>query len=103
MSDEIATTFSRRQWLFGFGVVSAALAVVGVVLCFTVPFPTVKLPDGSVSISPWDDRVLFATIALSFLASALGGFGRRLPRILAIASGPVLALLAVAGFIQNHV
>jgi hypothetical protein len=103
MSDQIATISTRRRWLFDLGIASACLAAVGVVFCFTDPFPLVHLPDGASMTNPWDDHVFVATIVVSILASALGAFGRGLSRALLIATGLILVFLTVGGYIQNHV
>jgi len=103
MNDRIGAVAPWRRWLFAAGVVSICLGALGTVICFTVPFPLVHLANGGLMVNPWDDRVLRATVIASLLASGLAAFGRGLPRILLISAGPVLAFIALCGYVQNHV
>jgi hypothetical protein len=103
MSDRSADTAVRGRSLFGAGIAVCCLGAIGVVLCFTVPFPLIHLPNGVLTENPWDQRVLRATVLASLLASVLALFGRGVPRMLLVTLGMILALLAVLGYVQKHV
>ncbi len=103
MSDRVAGIAPWRRRLFAAGIALICLGMVGTTLCFAAPFPLVKLPDGSLMVNPWDDRILIATVVVSLLASILVAFGRGLSRTLLIGAGPILAFIAACGYVQNHV
>ncbi|HEY1803309.1 MAG TPA: hypothetical protein VGG45_02405 [Terracidiphilus sp.] len=103
MSDRGEVIAVWRSWLFGTGVVLCCLSAIGVVLCFIVPFPLIHLSNGGLMVNPWDQRVLCAAVLASLLASLLAAFGRGVQRILLIVLAAILALLAIVGYVQNHV
>lgn len=69
---------------------------------WTAPFPLVHLPDGSYSISPWDDRVFFAGLASSALTIMLASLGRGKWRLLTIVLGVVFLVFSFLGFLGSH-
>jgi hypothetical protein len=92
-----------RNWLFRASIFAAVLSAIAASIDWTVPFPLVAHSDGSLSISPWDDRVFSIGLALCMATIALAVFGHGRLRWLLIAAGLILFALSVIGFVQNHV
>jgi hypothetical protein len=92
-----------RNSLFGASIFAAVLSAVAAWIDWTVPFPLVAHSDGSLSISPWDDRVFSIGLALCMATFALAAFGRGRLRWLLMAAGLLFFALSVIGFVQNHV
>ncbi len=94
---------NMRNQIFRASIVSALLSAIAVFIDWTVPFPLVAHSDGSVSISPWDDRVFFVGLASCLATIALASFGPGRWKWLLIAAGLFLFAFSVIGFVQNHV
>jgi hypothetical protein len=94
---------NRRKSLFLASIVAALLSAVAVFIDWTVPFPLVAHSDGSLSVNPWDDRVLWIGLALCLTTVALAAFGRGRWRWLLIAAGLLLFVFSLIGYLQNHV
>jgi Mn2+/Fe2+ NRAMP family transporter len=94
---------NRRKSLFLASIVAALLSAVAVFIDWTVPFPLVAHSDGSLSVNPWDDRVLWIGFALCLTTVALAAFGRGRWRWLLIAAGLLLFVFSLIGYLQNHV
>lgn len=93
---------ARRWALFRAGVILGAVGLVVTGSCFVDPFPLVRHPDGSLSIT-WLERAWGAAFLLSILSAFLAGFGRGKARILLIVSELFSFLLTFASLLQNGV
>jgi len=89
--------------IFRASIVSALLSAIAVYIDWTGPFPLVAHSDGSLSISPWDDRVFFIGLASCLATIALASFGHGRWKWLLMATGLFLFAFSVIGFVQNHV
>jgi hypothetical protein len=91
-----------RKILFCSSFLALLVSALAMIADWTAPFPLVRFPDGSLSISPWDDRVFFSGLASSTLTIMLASFGRGKWRLSLIALGAILLVLSSFGFLGSH-
>ena len=103
MSDDESGPCQMRTSLFRAGIVAAALSTIAALIDWTVPFPLVAHSDGSLSISPWDDRVFVLGLAFCVATIVLATCGRGVWRWLLILAGVLLFLFSMMAFVGNHV
>jgi hypothetical protein len=94
---------NMRKLFFIASSLTALLSAVGVYIDWTIPFPLVRHSDGSLSINPWDNRVLEIGLIFCLATIALASFGRGRARWFLIAAGMLLFVFSLIGYLQNHV
>jgi bacteriorhodopsin len=92
-----------RKSLFFASIVTALLSAVAVYIDWTVPFPLVAHPDGSFSINPLDDLVFGLGLIFCLATIVLAGLVRSPLRWFLMATGLLLFVFSLIGFVQNHV
>jgi hypothetical protein len=91
----------RRKILFGIGLVVSVLCCCFVTLSWIDPFPLVTMRGGLVDI--YEEVFFVGAGCTAVFTILLALFGRRLSRILLIASGLMLFALSYGALLQNGV
>jgi len=91
-----------RTVLFGTGVTAAMLSATAGVCSWVYPFPLISDGQGGYRVDPLEDRVLVAGLLAGLVSMILGVFGRRVGRVLLIASGLLLVVFNLLGWMGNH-
>jgi hypothetical protein len=103
MNSEDPVRCGTRKRIFITSIAASVLGAIGCAICWAAPFPLVPWGEGGYAVSPWDDRVLVASVVLLMLGIALSLFGRGIPRLFLIAIDIVLIALSILGYVGNHV
>jgi hypothetical protein len=91
-----------RTVLFSIGVIAALLSASAGVCSWADSFPLLSDGQGGYRLNPLEDRVLFAGLFTGLLSMSLGVFGKRVSRVLLIASGLLLIVFNLLAWLGNH-
>jgi len=92
-----------RVYIFRAGLGIAILTLVATILCWADPFPLVHLPNGSLWVGLWLDRVFVVAECGSLATLGCGFSGRGGGRVGMCIAGMLLMVVSFWGWLGNSV